>query len=226
MAAKTFDEVYLVNYSSYDDVNLYEVGCQKCDPSYGYGPIIRKLYILHYVVSGEGILRINNHEFAIKEHDIFVIPAHTASYYEADENHPWNYIWIQFDGFKIKDDIIEKTSNHAGGILGGMSDGSQIILRAAVKPTPSIARSQDTVNKLGENININIKGRHDPIIVPRAVVVVESMVAITLVDMLFTNMTSRIDKIVDFYKQTIKYFNNKGVKRYNIYIVLHLLFIF
>ena len=50
MAAKTFDEVYLVNYSSYDDVNLYEVGCQKCDPSYGYGPIIRKLYILHYVV--------------------------------------------------------------------------------------------------------------------------------------------------------------------------------
>lgn len=55
MAAKTFDEVYLVNYSSYDDVNLYEVGCQKCDPSYGYGPIIRKLYILHYVVSGEGI---------------------------------------------------------------------------------------------------------------------------------------------------------------------------
>lgn len=104
------------------------------------------------------------------------------------------------DGFKIKDDIIEKTSNHAGGILGGMSDGSQIILRAAVKPTPSIARSQDTVNKLGENININIKGRHDPIIVPRAVVVVESMVAITLVDMLFTNMTSRIDKIVNFYK--------------------------
>lgn len=103
MAAKTFDEVYLVNYSSYDDVNLYEVGCQKCDPSYGYGPIIRKLYILHYVVSGEGILRINNHEFAIKEHDIFVIPAHTASYYEADENHPWNYIWIQFDGFKIKE---------------------------------------------------------------------------------------------------------------------------
>ena len=46
MAAKTFDEVYLVNYSSYDDVNLYEVGCQKCDPSYGYGPIIRKLYVL------------------------------------------------------------------------------------------------------------------------------------------------------------------------------------
>ena len=104
------------------------------------------------------------------------------------------------DGFKIENDTIEKTSNHAGGILGGMSDGSQIVLRAAVKPTPSIARIQDTINKAGENISINIKGRHDPIIVPRAVVVVESMVAVTLVDMLFTNMTARIDKIVDFYK--------------------------
>ena len=74
-----------------------------------------------------------------------------------------------------------------------MSDGSQIVLRAAVKPTPSIARSQDTINKAGENISINIKGRHDPIIVPRAVVVVESMVAVTLVDMLFTN--------IDVYKR-------------------------
>ena len=44
MAAKTFDEVYLVNYSSYDDVNLYEVGCQKCDPSYGYGNYPQIIY--------------------------------------------------------------------------------------------------------------------------------------------------------------------------------------
>lgn len=105
------------------------------------------------------------------------------------------------DGFQIKEGKIVKTTNHAGGIMGGMSDGSQIILRAAVKPTPSIARTQKTVNKSGENIEINIKGRHDPIIVPRAVVVVESMVAITLVDMLFNAMTSRIDKIVDFWKK-------------------------
>ncbi len=104
------------------------------------------------------------------------------------------------DGFEMKDGEIVKTSNHAGGILGGMSDGSEITLRAAIKPTPSIAQTQKTVNKNGENIEINIKGRHDPIIVPRAVVVVESMVAVTLVDALFTNMTSRMDKIKDFYQ--------------------------
>lgn len=103
------------------------------------------------------------------------------------------------DAFKMVNGTITKTSNHAGGILGGISDGSPIVLRAAVKPTPSIARTQNTVNKSGENININIKGRHDPIIVPRAVVVVESMAAITLVDMLFMSMTSKIDNIKKFF---------------------------
>ena len=92
-----------------------------------------------------------------------------------------------------------KKTNHAGGILGGMSDGSDIILRAAIKPTPSIAATQRTVNQSGEEISVNIKGRHDPIIVPRAVVVVESMAAITIVDALFSNMSARMDALKDFY---------------------------
>ena len=104
------------------------------------------------------------------------------------------------DAFKMKDGKVIKVTNHSGGILGGMSDGSDIILRAAVKPTPSIAATQQTVNKSGEDIDISIHGRHDPMIVPRAVVVVEAMTAITLVDMLFMGMTSRIDKIKEFYK--------------------------
>jgi chorismate synthase len=95
---------------------------------------------------------------------------------------------------------ITKTSNHAGGILGGMSDGSDLLLRVAIKPTPSIFRSQNTINKDQENVEIQIQGRHDPIIVPRAVVVVESMVAITLVDHLFLGMTSQLCKIKEFYR--------------------------
>lgn len=95
--------------------------------------------------------------------------------------------------------VISKATNHSGGILGGMSDGSDIILRAAIKPTPSIFRPQNTVNNEKENIEIQIKGRHDPVIVPRAVVVVEAMVAITLVDYLFIGMTSKLSRIKDFY---------------------------
>ena len=94
---------------------------------------------------------------------------------------------------------IVKHTNHSGGILGGISDGSDIIIRASVKPTPSISSLQHTVNKTGEEIVVSIKGRHDPIIVPRAVVVVEAMTAIALVDMLFENMSSRMDMIKKIY---------------------------
>lgn len=106
---------------------------------------------------------------------------------------------INNDSFHTKDGRITKDTNHAGGVLGGMSDGSKIIFRAAVKPTPSISQPQSTVTKDGENTEMIIKGRHDPVIVPRAVVVVESMTAITILDLLFTNMSARMDKLKSFY---------------------------
>ncbi len=115
---------------------------------------------------------------------------HSAAVTGADNNDSFRY--------DEKHGIV-KSSNHAGGILGGISDSSDIILRAAIKPTPSIFRPQRTVNKDNENIEIQIQGRHDPIIVPRAVVVVEAMVAVTLVDYLFIGMTSQLSKIKKFY---------------------------
>jgi chorismate synthase len=115
-----------------------------------------------------------------------------ASKTVAENNDPYHY---------DENQKLSKLTNHAGGILGGISDGTEIILRAAVKPTASIARPQQTVNKNGENIEVEIHGRHDPVIVPRAVVVIEAMVAMTLVDQLFMGMTSRMDRIKDFYKQ-------------------------
>ena len=104
------------------------------------------------------------------------------------------------DFFLSENGKIGKKTNHAGGILGGISDGSEIVLRAYVKPTPSIFQEQETVNRNGENIHIQIKGRHDPIIVPRAVVVVEAMTALTLADAMIGNMSSRISYLKDFYK--------------------------
>ena len=88
--------------------------------------------------------------------------------------------------------VVKKT-NHAGGILGGMSDGSQIVLRAAFKPTPSIAQPQKTANNHGETVEIAIKGRHDPVVVPRAVVVVEAMTALTIVDLLLMGKNAKLD---------------------------------
>lgn len=105
------------------------------------------------------------------------------------------------DGFHTENGQITKTSNHAGGIMGGMSDGSEIVLRAAVKPTPSISQPQNTVTKDGNELSLEIHGRHDPVIVPRAVVVVESMCALAITDALFSNMTSRMDSIQKFYQK-------------------------
>ena len=105
------------------------------------------------------------------------------------------------DGFSMNDGMVKKVTNHSGGVLGGMSDGSSIVFRTAIKPTPSIAAMQNTINKSGEEIEISIKGRHDPIIVPRAVVVVEAMAALTILDALLLNMTAKVDNIYNFYKK-------------------------
>lgn len=94
---------------------------------------------------------------------------------------------------------IIKSTNHAGGILGGISDGNDIVIRAAFKATPSILKEQHTVKTNGEAIEISIKGRHDPVIVPRAVVVVEAMTAITLLDAMLINMSATMDNILKFY---------------------------
>ena len=93
------------------------------------------------------------------------------------------------------DQTVTKATNHAGGVLGGISDGSPLIFRAAIKPTSSIAALQQTVNKNGEPITISVKGRHDPVIVPRAVVVVECMAALVLADAVLLGMTSRMEYV-------------------------------
>ena len=87
------------------------------------------------------------------------------------------------DLFTIKDGKIVTVTNNAGGILGGISNGMPIVVRVAVKPTSSIARSQETVDiKNMTSASLAVRGRHDACIVPRAVPVVESMMAVTLCD--------------------------------------------
>ena len=83
---------------------------------------------------------------------------------------------------------ISTTTNHNGGILGGITTGMPVIFQVAIKPTPSISKPQQTVNlKTGEITTIEIKGRHDPCIVPRAVPVVEAAAAIAIYDLILGN---------------------------------------
>ncbi len=88
-----------------------------------------------------------------------------------------------------------KATNHSGGILGGISDGSPIFVRASFKPTPSIAQPQSMLGQDGSCHEETIRGRHDPIIVARAAVVVEAMTALTLADHLLLAATSRVENL-------------------------------
>lgn len=89
------------------------------------------------------------------------------------------------DGMRMEHDKIVFDTNHNGGILGGISNGQPLTVRAAVKPTPSIAKEQTTVDwDAGQTVTHRVQGRHDPCIVPRAVPVVEACVALALWDAL------------------------------------------
>ena len=89
------------------------------------------------------------------------------------------------DPFTVKDGRIETLTNNAGGILGGISNGMPVVFRAAVKPTPSIAKEQQSVNlNTMQPEALSITGRHDPCIVPRAVPVIEAAAALAISDLI------------------------------------------
>ena len=92
------------------------------------------------------------------------------------------------DAFIIEENRIRTKSNNHGGVLGGISSSMPIVFRVAIKPTPSIKKPQKTLNiKTGKEEQLELCGRHDPCIVPRAVVVIESALAISLLDLMLGN---------------------------------------
>jgi len=96
------------------------------------------------------------------------------------------------DPYTIKGKTIKTDTNNAGGIHGGISNGSDIVLRMVVKPTSSISKSQETVTVDGVKSKIRVEGRHDPCVSPRAVPIAEAMMALTLIDHLMKNQSSQL----------------------------------
>ena len=92
-------------------------------------------------------------------------------------------------------------TNHAGGILGGISNGDDLIVKTHFKPTPSIFKAQDTVNTKNEAMTFELKGRHDPCVAIRGSVVCEAMMALVLADMTLLNMGKKMEHLELIYKK-------------------------
>jgi chorismate synthase len=91
-------------------------------------------------------------------------------------------------------------TNHSGGILGGISNGDNIIVKTHFKPTPSIFQPQETITKDNQPVICELKGRHDPCVAIRGSIVCEAMMALVLADMLLLNMGKKMEHIAKIYQ--------------------------
>ena len=97
------------------------------------------------------------------------------------------------DELSIINDKIHFHSNHNGGINGGLSNGAPIIIKSIIKPTPSIGKTQKSINIVdNENINLSIKGRHDPCIVNRIRAVIDSVIAYAILDLIIQDKSRHL----------------------------------
>ena len=96
------------------------------------------------------------------------------------------------DEFMVENGNVSTKTNNSGGIQGGMSNGEEIYFKVAFKPVATIMSKQNSIDKEKKNVELKIKGRHDPCVVPRAVPIVESMAAIVLADHLLRNRISKL----------------------------------
>ena len=96
------------------------------------------------------------------------------------------------DAFVLSNEKVQTKTNNSGGIQGGISNGSEITMRVAFKPVATVGLPQQSVDNLGNEVEIKAKGRHDPCVVPRAVPIVESMVALVMADMLLLSRSNKL----------------------------------
>jgi chorismate synthase len=99
---------------------------------------------------------------------------------------------VNNDRFILKAKKVGTATNHSGGIMGGISTGEDIIIRMALKPPSSISKLQKTLNEKHEEVEVQVKGRHDPCLAPRVVPVAEAMIALTLVDALMIQKATHL----------------------------------
>lgn len=94
------------------DLHLVFCGYEKCQPSHSYGPAIREDYLIHHIVKGKGSYYVNGHKYDLSAGQGFLIEPHVQTFYKADDKDPWHYLWIGFNGKRVKEYLNDVGLNH------------------------------------------------------------------------------------------------------------------
>ena len=97
-------DIYFLENTNKDFIDLYLCYCgmEQCAPLYSFGPAIRPNYLLHYVLDGKGYYYVNNEKYEVNKNEGFLICPNVVTFYQADEENPWTYLWIGIDGEKVE----------------------------------------------------------------------------------------------------------------------------
>lgn len=107
----------------FKDLNPRGVGYERCAPGHSCGPETRDHFLLHYIVSGEGFLRIEHKTYRIEANNLFIIPPDTLFYFQADSDNPWEYTWLCFDGeyanklYRLKSPVVPAKAEYFENLL-------------------------------------------------------------------------------------------------------------
>ncbi|MEG2396454.1 MAG: AraC family transcriptional regulator [Oscillospiraceae bacterium] len=107
----------------FNDFRLCHCGYEDCEPLHSFGPSVKAHFVIHYVISGKGRLLVHGNSFDIKKGQAFLIEPNVTAFYEADQDDPWTYLWVGFDGEKARDYLIEMNLNRATSPVFSLPNG-------------------------------------------------------------------------------------------------------
>lgn len=131
--------------SNHIDLNIDHYGAEACDSGYSFGPSTRDNYVLHFIISGQGDLRVDGKSVSLGTGDLFLLPKNHVSFYQADRKEPWTYLWIGFSGSRA-DSLLQQTSLMTDYYAHSSLDSA--ILKQLLELFDSDDRSLTTINEL------------------------------------------------------------------------------
>jgi AraC-like DNA-binding protein len=115
-------EYFEITRLNLTDLTMYQYGAEECDPGHSYGPAVRDHFLIHYIIKGKGFFQVGNKTYHLEKGQGFLICPDVVTYYEADKEDPWHYMWVGFNGLKAETYLTQAHLNQEHPIFNGEND--------------------------------------------------------------------------------------------------------